>query len=375
MTSYDPSLYEPAYTLLQMIKNIEKYLKDNPQAAGIQNVEIDENNHLIVTLTDGTIIDAGEIDAGAGVVVDAALSDTSTNPVQNKVVKAAIDAKMTNPMNAAADLIVGGADGAPQRLGKGTAGQVLTMNDGATAPVWKTPQSGGMTNPMTAHGDMIVGGVDGDPVRIAKGTAQQILRMNSAGTLPEWTTPPSYVVNPMTAEGDLIVGGASSGNPIRLGKGTAGQVLKMNAVGTLPEWGNAGGGGGGKYLHTIQFTVYKAPYGITGCLTLINQSATAIKTAAELHAEILLKDSGFYAQASGYYAQNTSGSQIIYLLVDLKCNAWTGTKKVYADAITNSNLATFTASLTTYPTISEFELTSILTSPSTQLIWDSVVEL
>lgn len=252
MTSYDPSLYEPAYTLLQMIKNIEKYLKDNPQAAGIQNVEIDENNHLIVTLTDGTIIDAGEIDAGAGVVIDAALSDTSTNPVQNKVVKAAIDAKMTNPMNAAADLIVGGADGAPQRLGKGTAGQVLTMNPGATAPEWKTPQSGGMTNPMTALGDMIIGGVDGDPVRIAKGTAQQILRMNSAGTLPEWITPPSYVVNPMTAEGDLIIGGASSGNPIRLGKGTAGQVLKMNAAGTLPEWGEAGGGGGtGKYLHSI----------------------------------------------------------------------------------------------------------------------------
>ena len=31
------------------------------------------------------------------------------------------------------------------RLGLGTAGQVLTVNSGATAPVWATPSSGGMT--------------------------------------------------------------------------------------------------------------------------------------------------------------------------------------------------------------------------------------
>lgn len=253
MTSYDPSLYEPAYTLLQMIKNIEKYLKENPQAAGIQNVEIDENNHLIVTLTDGTIIDAGEIDAGAGVVVDAALSDTSTNPVQNRIITGALEEKMENPMTSAGATIYGGPNGSPMALPAGNPGQVLTMGASGVAPIWKTPESGGMTNPMTALGDMIIGGVDGDPVRIAKGTAGQALKMNSAGTLPEWVTPPSYVVNPMTAEGDLIVGGASSGNPIRLGKGTAGQVLKMNDAGTAPEWGAAGGGGTQLYEHNIRY--------------------------------------------------------------------------------------------------------------------------
>lgn len=41
-----------------------------------------------------------------------------------------------NIMTTAGDLIVGGPNGTPSRLAKGTAGQVLTMNSGATAPEW-----------------------------------------------------------------------------------------------------------------------------------------------------------------------------------------------------------------------------------------------
>ena len=41
---------------------------------------------------------------------------------------------MTNPMTAEGDMIVGGVDGAPQALPKGTQGYVLIM--GATAPNW-----------------------------------------------------------------------------------------------------------------------------------------------------------------------------------------------------------------------------------------------
>lgn len=43
---------------------------------------------------------------------------------------------MSNPMTTAGDVIYGGASGAPTRLGVGTAGQVLTVNAGATAPEW-----------------------------------------------------------------------------------------------------------------------------------------------------------------------------------------------------------------------------------------------
>lgn len=71
---------------------------------------------------------------------------------------------MTNPMTAAGDMIVGGTNGAPEKLVKGTDGKVLKMVSGA--PAWADDASG-MTNPMTAAGDIIVGGADGTPTRLA----------------------------------------------------------------------------------------------------------------------------------------------------------------------------------------------------------------
>ena len=48
-----------------------------------------------------------------------------------------------------------------------------------------------MSNPMTAAGDIIVGGVDGEPTRLPKGTAGQVPQMNSEATAPEWVTHPT----------------------------------------------------------------------------------------------------------------------------------------------------------------------------------------
>jgi len=53
----------------------------------------------------------------------------------------------TNPMTTAGDIIVGGASGAAQRLGIGSAGQVLTVVSGA--PAWATPSGGGGGIPAT----------------------------------------------------------------------------------------------------------------------------------------------------------------------------------------------------------------------------------
>lgn len=102
------------------------------------------------------------------------------------IVANTVSSGMTNPMTTAGDIIYGGSSGAATRLAKGTAGQVLTMNSGATAPEWQTPSGGGMSNPMTAAGDIIVGGSSGTPTRLAKGTAGQVLKVNSAGTGLEW---------------------------------------------------------------------------------------------------------------------------------------------------------------------------------------------
>jgi hypothetical protein len=49
---------------------------------------------------------------------------------------------LSNPMTTAGDIIKGGAAGVAERLAIGTAGQVLTVNAGATAPEWGTAGGG-----------------------------------------------------------------------------------------------------------------------------------------------------------------------------------------------------------------------------------------
>jgi hypothetical protein len=50
---------------------------------------------------------------------------------------------MTNPMTTTGDTIYSSSGSTPARLGIGTAGQVLQVNSGATAPEWATPTAGG----------------------------------------------------------------------------------------------------------------------------------------------------------------------------------------------------------------------------------------
>jgi hypothetical protein len=50
---------------------------------------------------------------------------------------------MTNPMTTTGDTIYSSSGSTPARLGIGTAGQVLRVNSGATAPEWATPAGGG----------------------------------------------------------------------------------------------------------------------------------------------------------------------------------------------------------------------------------------
>jgi hypothetical protein len=52
---------------------------------------------------------------------------------------------MTNPMTTTGDTIYSSSGSTPARLGIGTAGQVLTVNSGATAPQWAAPTPGGLT--------------------------------------------------------------------------------------------------------------------------------------------------------------------------------------------------------------------------------------
>jgi hypothetical protein len=80
------------------------------------------------------------------------------------------------------------------RLPLGTAGQVLKVNSGATAPEWSSDNAG-MTNPMTTTGDTIYSSSGSTPARLALGTAGQILKVNSGATAPEWGAAPTAGAN------------------------------------------------------------------------------------------------------------------------------------------------------------------------------------
>jgi hypothetical protein len=53
---------------------------------------------------------------------------------------------MVNPMTTTGDTIYSSSGSTPARLGIGTAGQILQVNSGATAPEWATPAAGGGAN-------------------------------------------------------------------------------------------------------------------------------------------------------------------------------------------------------------------------------------
>ena len=91
-----------------------------------------------------------------GQAVDTSLADLkggTTNQVLAKNSNTDMDFKwvtdatgMTNPMTTTGDTIYSSSGSTPARLGIGTAGQVLQVNSGATAPEWAAPVSGGMTS-------------------------------------------------------------------------------------------------------------------------------------------------------------------------------------------------------------------------------------
>jgi hypothetical protein len=60
---------------------------------------------------------------------------------------------MTNPMTTTGDVIYSSSGSTPDRLGIGTAGQVLQVNAGATAPEWATPAGGGGKVLQVVQGD------------------------------------------------------------------------------------------------------------------------------------------------------------------------------------------------------------------------------
>jgi hypothetical protein len=143
---------------------------------------------------------------------------------------------MANPMTAQDDIIVGGSSGTPGRLGKGSDGQVLTVDPSTHHLVWATPAAG--SSPLTTKGDLH--GFGTADARIPVGADAYVLTADSTQALGlKWAASPSGFADPTTTKGDLIVHGAST---TRLGVGSDGQVLTADSTQALGVKWAAGGG-------------------------------------------------------------------------------------------------------------------------------------
>ena len=176
----------------------------------------------------------------------------------------------------AGDIIYFTGSGSPTVLPKGTAGQVLTMNSGATAPTWATPSSGGNTTAgktvtlsTTGAAVLTVNGTDSGSVALPAGSTSQVgvvqLTNSTSSTSTTTAATPNSVKTAYdlaaaaipkstgAAAGDIIYFTAAS-TPTRLAKGTAGQVLTMNSGATAPTWATPSSGGGGTQVTWSEWT-------------------------------------------------------------------------------------------------------------------------
>ena len=170
------------------------------------------------------------------------------------------------------------------RLAAGTAGQVLTVNSGATAPEWSADSTnvgatsvGGDLTGTVANAQIGVNKVGTAELNLSEGSAGHVLQTNGAGTISytdpaaqavggdvtgtvgNITIPANSITSAQIAAGAIVaqdlasnsvdgthiaMGSDAAGDTIyyngtdyvRLAKGTAGQVLTMNSGATAPEW-------------------------------------------------------------------------------------------------------------------------------------------
>lgn len=153
---------------------------------------------------------------------DVAIADGGTGASTKA---AAFDA--LSPMTTQDDIIIGGASGTGTRLGKGSDGQVLTVDPTTHHLVWATPTGGsGLSDPMTTRGDIIIRNASNVTARLGRGSAGTYL--GSDGTDVAYAA----VTDAQLSTSDITTNNASSSKH--------GFLRKLDAVATHYLDGNGG---------------------------------------------------------------------------------------------------------------------------------------
>jgi hypothetical protein len=138
-----------------------------------------------------------------------------------------------SPLTTAGDTLYGGASGAGTRLAIGTAGQVLAVNPGGTAPVWSSTYAG----TVTSVGQSFTGGiisVAGSPI-----TSSGTLALTVAGTsggIPYFSSGTTWATSAALGQYGVVYGGGAGAAPVSTAAGTTGQVL-LATTSAAPSWG------------------------------------------------------------------------------------------------------------------------------------------
>jgi hypothetical protein len=163
-------------------------------------------------------------------------------------------------------------------------------------------------NPSTTLGDIEYRSSTANVnTRLPLGTAGQVLKVNSGATAPEWATDASGMTNPMTTTGDTIYSSSGS-TPARLGIGTTGQVLTVS--GGIPSWATPAGGGG-KVLQVVQgtLTTNASTSGGTYVDTGLTVSITPSSATSRIYVTATLPEIGL--TASGSSTSSAFGIQLV----------------------------------------------------------------
>jgi hypothetical protein len=165
-------------------------------------------------------------------------------------------------------------------------------------------------NPSTTLGDIEYRSSTANVnTRLPLGTAGQVLKVNSGATAPEWATDSSGMTNPMTTTGDTIYSSSGS-TPARLGIGSTGQVLTV--AGGVPTW--AAPAGGGKVLQVVYGSTTTSLSSSTTTFVDTNLSATITPSSTSSKVLVLVSQGTLTDRQSGscmFKLQIVRGSTVV----------------------------------------------------------------
>ena len=207
-----------------------------PQGVSITNVAVNSSNHLIVTFSDGTTSDAGEIDVSGSEDIYPAIYGTST---YQEVMTAYNAGKLV-----VCNYGVSGFSNAVFTISgiNSTYGIIFSMN-----------YKPGSTSSHTGAGFMYYLYLSEQDVwtnesKAVESTANKAFSLSSASTNVEYPSAKcvydaltAKMEDPLTAMGDMVYAGADV-SPMALAIGNPGDTLRVNASGTGPAWVDAGYG-------------------------------------------------------------------------------------------------------------------------------------